>query len=178
MTGHPVTNLSKFATLPNAHKPPPSSSFTISYYLYLLSTTLLLLLLCTNMTTIDPRRVEGGKVHALAHHVTSESECNRRYGSNAKTKKVNERVIQVRNTPTSTGRTSTLVEALYKLDVATTKQCWLNIRSVKKDWVEGPNFHADITQAQTPQNGSPDGAMSTFAGRIDTSSTSTCYLYT
>ena len=32
----------------------------------------------------DPRRVIGAKVHALAWHVTAESECARRYGANKK----------------------------------------------------------------------------------------------
>jgi hypothetical protein len=87
------------------------------------------------MSNNDKRRVKGGKVHALALYVSNLSECSRRYGSNAKSKLVNGRVFSVQNTPTATGRTSTLVRALYKFDRQTTKEAELNIRSVRSGWV-------------------------------------------
>jgi hypothetical protein len=83
---------------------------------------------------------QAEKVHALALHVSNLSECSRQYGSNAKSKLVNGRVISVQNTPTATGRTSTLVRALYKLDRETAKKAELNIRSVRSGWVDGPNL--------------------------------------
>lgn len=57
-----------------------------------------------------------------------------------KSKLVNGIVVSVQNTLTATGRTSTLVTAMYKLDRETTKEAQLNIRSVKSGWVDGTNF--------------------------------------
>ena len=104
------------------------------------------------MPNTDPRRMEGGKVHALACHVANLSECNRRYGSNAKSKLVNGRVVSVQNRPTATGRASTMVRAMYKLSQQETKEAELNIRSVKEGWVEGPNFDATNARASKPSN--------------------------
>jgi hypothetical protein len=83
------------------------------------------------MSNTVTRRVVGGKVHALALHVSNLSECSKQYGSNTKSKLVNRRVNSVQNTPTATGRTSTMVRALYKLDKETAKEAKLNIRSVR-----------------------------------------------
>jgi hypothetical protein len=113
------------------------------YYLYF----------CTTISNTDTRRVEGGKVHALALHVSNLSECSRRYGSNTKSKLVNLRVISVQNTPTATGRTSTLLRALYQLDRETTKEAELNIRSVRSGWVDVPNFDMSADSLENPQKG-------------------------
>ena len=63
----------------------------------------------------DQRKVYGETVHALATHVTSLTECNRRYGSNNKKTWLDGVVIRVENTKTKTGRLSCLIVAVYKL---------------------------------------------------------------
>ena len=107
------------------------------------------------MPNTDERRKEGGKVHALAYHVTHLSECNRKYGIHAKSKQVNGRVISVTSRPTDTGRTSTLVNAIYKLNGTETKEAELNIRSVREGWIDGPNFDATNESGATPTNEPP-----------------------
>ena len=109
----------------------------------------------TTMPNTDERRKEGGKVHALAYHVTHLSECNRKYGIHAKSKQVNGRVISVTSRPTDTGRTSTLVNAIYKLNGTETKEAELNIRSVREGWIDGPNFDATNESGATPTNEPP-----------------------
>ena len=53
------------------------------------------------------------RVVAKALHVTSESECSRRFGSNAKVKLVNGVVIGVVNKPKQTGRNSWHVKGQF-----------------------------------------------------------------
>ena len=82
----------------------------------------------------DARRVIGTSVDALAHHVTNLAECSRRYGSQAKTKRVPGivlvEVVQERNT-SSQGRMRTLIVADYFLGGSYLKRYKLSIRRVK-----------------------------------------------
>ena len=80
----------------------------------------------------DPRRVPGSLVTAKAIHVTSESECNRLYGINKKTKWVVGIVLDVlvkRNI--ATARTTTTIVAEYELIAGRKKVTELNLCSVK-----------------------------------------------
>jgi hypothetical protein len=82
---------------------------------------------------VDARKVVGNTIQALAQHVTSKSECHRRYGSLWKTKWVHGVVFAVENVTTKTGRRSCIITAEYKLgDDGTMKRKALNVRSVKK----------------------------------------------
>jgi hypothetical protein len=107
------------------------------------------------MSTTDTRKVEGGKVHALACHVTDLAKYQRRYGSNAKTKLVNGRVVAVHNIPTATGRISAKIKAMYMLDKETTMEAELNIRSVKRGWIDGPTFDGLEDSVVIPHNEAP-----------------------
>ena len=80
----------------------------------------------------DPRYVVGARVQAKAHHVTALSECNRRYGANAKTKFVNGTVVSVDASTSSGGRrAATLLTVDYELGGGTIKRCQLNSRGIK-----------------------------------------------
>jgi hypothetical protein len=84
------------------------------------------------MPRVDPRFVIGARVQAKAHHVTSLSECHRRYGANAKTKLVNGTVTSVNSVPsTNNKRAVTLITAAYELGGGTIKELALNSRSIK-----------------------------------------------
>jgi hypothetical protein len=85
------------------------------------------------MPVRDPRLEIGGKVTAKACHVVHLSECARRYGANKHTKRLVGTVVDVMTTPVSlsTGRTSTLITAVYDFGEDLFKENTLNIRSVK-----------------------------------------------
>lgn len=78
----------------------------------------------------DQRRIVGGKVKAKACHVTSLSECARRYGANKSTKEVFGIVVEIKTTKTATNRASTIVVADYDLGGGDIKRASVNIRSV------------------------------------------------
>ncbi len=67
------------------------------------------------------------RINAKAIHVTSESECSRRFGSNAKVKLVNGVVIGVVNKPTATGRSSWHVKGRFDIGDGTMKVATLNV---------------------------------------------------
>ena len=70
----------------------------------------------------DTKKTIGGKISALASHVTHLSECHRRYGSNAKTKRVSGTVLSVEIRPTKTGRSSTWIHAEFDFGGRTKKR--------------------------------------------------------
>ena len=92
------------------------------------------------MPPADVRRVVGAMVCAKACHVTSFAECRRRFGANAKTVSLQGTVMQVTNVPTSTGRSSSFVQASYELGDGVFKTAKLNIRSVGLPAKQGPQF--------------------------------------
>ena len=95
------------------------------------------------MSGINPRSAEGAKVHAKAWHITSHSECSRRFGSNAKTKLLNGIVSEVITVPSSQGkRAATRVIAIYSLDDQCRKVATLSSRSVKDGHVESSSVYA------------------------------------
>ena len=79
---------------------------------------------------IDDRKNIGSYVHTRAWLVTSESECNRRYGSQAKLKVVNGKVLKVLNKKTKTGRSSYFIQARFLLGGKVFKNNAVSIRSV------------------------------------------------
>jgi len=79
----------------------------------------------------DRRKVVGEQVHALAHHVTSLSECNHRYGLLSKTKLVPGIVEQVDVVPnTNTNQSMTFIVVVYDLGGRVTKRAWTGIQSI------------------------------------------------
>ena len=84
---------------------------------------------------IDPRTVVGGKVHALACHVTSEAETKRVYGSNWKSATVNGTVLEVRKqTKDNKKNLQTYVYASYMFPSEVSRSKELHLKSVKKFW--------------------------------------------
>ena len=84
---------------------------------------------------IDPRTVVGGKVHALACHVTSEAETKRVYGSNWKSATVNGTVLEVRKrTKANNKNLQTYVYASYMFPSEVSRSKELHLKSVKKFW--------------------------------------------
>ncbi|KAI2491365.1 Transposase IS4 [Fragilaria crotonensis] len=104
------------------------------------------------MSATDPRFQFGAKVKAI--HVTSQIECHRRYGSNAKTKFVNGVVCRVDTTPSSgKKRAVTLITANYYLGGNTIKTTVLNSRSVKAGHVTSiPNEGNGLGTESVNQN--------------------------
>ncbi|KAI2514171.1 Transposase IS4 [Fragilaria crotonensis] len=92
------------------------------------------------MSSNDPRYVVGGLVHAKAWHVTSESECRRRYGSHAKTKLLNGVVTEVDTIRNGNNkRIATEITAFYTLGGRDKKVRKLNSRRVKAGHVAAIN---------------------------------------
>ena len=84
---------------------------------------------------VDPRTVVGGRVHALACHVTSEAEAKRVYGSNWKSATVNGTVLEVRKrTKDNNKNGQTYVYASYMFPTEVSRQKELHLKSVKKFW--------------------------------------------
>lgn len=99
------------------------------------------------MTSIqlEERRKVGGKVHALARHVQSESTCKRLYGSDAKTHHLNGTVLDItRPRPRSTD-----IHISFDLGNGKTKAAKLNLRSVHNGWV-GSTVLAVATTDERP----------------------------
>ena len=83
---------------------------------------------------VDNLKTVGGEISALACHVTHLSECSRRYGANAKKRKVNGVVILVEKRQTETGRSSTYIHGEYDFGNGTKKSAVLFISSVRVQW--------------------------------------------
>ena len=83
---------------------------------------------CTNF--FIPHK-NGDAVVEKSHHVTSNAECARRYGSHKNSKMVSGRVIASLNKPTDKGRKSWYFQARYNLGGGTMKIAELNVRSIK-----------------------------------------------
>ena len=83
------------------------------------------------MVGTDDRCLVGARVLAKATQVTHLAECSRRYGSNAKTKRVSGTVVSVESLslPGKT-RKSCFITADYELGGDVLKRARLNIRSV------------------------------------------------
>ena len=84
------------------------------------------------MDGTDDRCIVGARVHAKATQVTHLEECSRRYGSDAKTKRVSGTVVSVEllSRPEKT-RKSCFITADYELGGDVLKRAKLNIRSVR-----------------------------------------------
>ena len=97
----------------------------------------------------------NNRIVAKAIHVTSESECSRRFGSNAKVKLVTGTVIGVVNKPTATGRSSWHVKGRFDIGGGTMKVATLNVRSVKMAPSESANDATEGTESgdQTGEGG-------------------------
>ena len=84
---------------------------------------------------IDPRKVVGGKVHALSWNVTSEAESKRVYGSKWKTATVNGTVIEVNKRGKDNSKTvQTYVNASYMFPNEVSRSKEFHLKSVKKFW--------------------------------------------
>ncbi|KAI2512849.1 hypothetical protein MHU86_1638 [Fragilaria crotonensis] len=84
------------------------------------------------MSATDPHFQCGARVHAKAIHVTSQTECRRRFGSNAKTEFLNGVVYRVEMIPSSGKKHAvTLITANYYLGGNTIKTTILNSRPAK-----------------------------------------------
>jgi hypothetical protein len=83
------------------------------------------------MSGTDQRYIPGAIVNAKAVQVTNLAECSRRYGCNAKTKRVVGKVVstEFKSLPGNT-RKSCFVTADYELGGGVIKTCILNLRSV------------------------------------------------
>ena len=79
----------------------------------------------------DPRKIIGAKISALACHVTSLAECSRRYGSNAKRKRIEGVVKAVEGRQTKTGRTSCYIHGEFDLGGGMMKRNAIYITQVK-----------------------------------------------
>ena len=79
----------------------------------------------------DPRKHIGSVVSVLACHVTSLSECSRRYGSNAKRKRVTGVVQEVEKRPTKNNRTSCYIHGEFDLGGGVKKRSSVFISGVK-----------------------------------------------
>ena len=97
----------------------------------------------------------NNRIVAKAIHVTSQSECSRRFGSNAKVKLVTGTVIGVVNKPTATGRSSWHVKGRFDIGGGTMKVATLNVRSVKMAPSESANDATEGTESgdQTGEGG-------------------------
>ena len=76
---------------------------------------------------VDNRKTVGDEISTLACHVTHLSECSRRYGANAKNRRVNGVVISVEKRQTKTGRYSTYINGEYDFGNGTKKSAILFI---------------------------------------------------
>ena len=79
---------------------------------------------------LDPRRVIGNTVHAKAMHVTNNSECAQRYGSNKKSKLLKGVVLEVFE-KNENGRMTVMIMARYELGGGVEKTATLSSRSIK-----------------------------------------------
>ena len=78
---------------------------------------------------VDPRTVVGGRVHALACHVTSEAEAKRVYGSNWKSATINGTVLEVRKrTRDNNKNVQTYVYASYMFPTEVSRQKELHLK--------------------------------------------------
>ena len=97
----------------------------------------------------DDRCVVGARVHAKAVQVTKLAECSRRYGSNAKTKRVNGTVVLVELVShPGKARKSCFITADYELGGDVSKRAELNIRSVGAGDAPAPDPSAVPTGTQ------------------------------
>ena len=83
---------------------------------------------------VDNRKTVGGEISAITCHVTHLSECSRRYGANAKKRRVNGVVISVEKRQTKTSRSSTYIHGEYDFGNGTKKGAVLFISSVRAQW--------------------------------------------
>jgi hypothetical protein len=83
------------------------------------------------MSGTDQRCIVGARVNAKALQVSNLAECTRRYGSNAKTKRVGGTVVsfELLSLP-GKARKSCFITADYDLGGGVVKRCRLNIRSL------------------------------------------------
>ena len=103
----------------------------------------------------DPRCIVGSMVEAKACYVTNLAECSCCYGSNSKTKRVQDIMTHMEVIKNSaTNRMMTFVMAAYDLGGMMIRPCRLNIRSVKA--VPTPTA-ATVTTAGGTLLGSTDG---------------------
>ena len=118
---------------PPLHHQPPLTKSPERQPFSLNPSTKLCKMPCNN---IDPRTVVGGKVRALACHVTSEAETKRVYGSNWKSATVNGTVLEVRKrTKDNNKNLQTYLYACYMFPTDVSQSKELHLKSVKKFWL-------------------------------------------
>lgn len=118
----------------------------------------------------DPRKIIGAKISALAYHVTSLAECSRRYGSNAKRKRIEGVVKAVEGRQTKTGRTSCYIHGEFDLGGGMMKRNAIYITQVKivpvADTIDDEQQGNQPVQSQpsaTPDNSSAATTVSEHA---------------
>ena len=103
----------------------------------------------------DPRHIVGSMVEAKACHVTNLAECLRHYGSNSKTKRVQDIVTHVEVIKTSTtNRTTTFVTATYDLGGMMIRPCRWRIAGVNRRRFDD-NESSDATNSHITYVGGP-----------------------
>jgi Transposase IS4 len=109
----------------------------------------------------DRRKIIGSDVTCKAMHVTSIQECNRRYGSNAKSKILDGVVVEVtveRNNPTN--RAQTFIVADWELGNGRTKRAKVHIRfTLLKEAPEVPQTPTVTAVAIVPAASSPEDTI-------------------
>ena len=113
----------------------------------------------------DPRKIIGAKISALAYHVTSLAECSRRYGSNAKRKRIEGVVKAVEGRQTKTGRTSCYIHGEFDLGGGMMKRNAIYITQVKiipvADTINDEQQGNQPAQSQPPATPDNSSAMTT-----------------
>jgi hypothetical protein len=123
----------------------------------------------------DLRNVVEARIHALACHVTSLSNCNRRWGSAVKTKRLSGTVLSVDRVPTKTesGRFLTAITGEYDLELEdySTKVVQLMLKNIRAGEVPGVGVGAGKAGAgEMPDIGAgevPDNAPPSYAPLLD-----------
>ena len=90
------------------------------------------------MAPADPRQVVGANVSALATLVTNERECERHFGSNARTK-VLTGVVKAIQKDTSRARTRTFLEIEWSIVGSVKKTKRMLLRNVKNASIPNNN---------------------------------------
>ena len=114
-------------------------------------------------TMVDPRQVIGAIVVAKAHHVTSEAECARRYGSKRTEKMLEGTVVAIKtkkNPPNN--QLQTFILADYNLGGGSIKTKTINLQS---DKVKGADPVVQSVSLEAPLNFSTPTPINTPAAK-------------
>ena len=106
------------------------------------------------MAPPDPRRTPNSIVLAKAMHVTSLAECSRRYGSNAKTKRLFGKVVEASIQRGPNGRSTTMVTVnFYMGSLEVIKQKCYNSLGIAVALMLGRADNQVVTNRYKPLHG-------------------------